>query len=228
MSWSNFTPPRVLGAMSPWSHHPLTRLRGPSSTARRPPLGSTTNGVLSRTAGHRPQGGDDVDPHPVRSGEAALRGHLRRRAVPRRRPTKHPNPGATNVRLVGVSRSFGVSRGECEACEKGHPARADHRPPRSLGRPGLHLRAPGLYLGPPGLYLGSPRPNLGPPGHARARPVRPGGPSSSDCLLQRRAVPSTAVRRSRRPRGARSTSRGGGTSARSPSTCARACRSRRG
>src|SRR5690606_34792241 len=157
----------------------------------------------------------DVGPHPVRPGEAAPRGHLRRRADPRRRSAKHPNPGTKNVQLVGVSRSFGVSRGECAACEKGHPrsrrssTTALLRPTRLhlpapglyLGaptspQPGLYLSPPGDYLSPPGLYLSAPRLYLGLPGRARARPVLPGGPSSNDGLLQRQAVPSTAVRRS--------------------------------
>ncbi len=185
MSWSNFTRRRVLGATDPSSHRPLTHLRRASSTARRPPLGGTTNGVLPRTAGRRPQGGDDLGPHPVRLGEAAPRGHLHRRADSHRRPAKHPNPGTTNVQLVGVSRSFGVSRGECAACEKGHPGRADHRPPRSLGHQGstsAHQGSTSPRQGSTSAHRGSSRP-------ARAREDPPG--ATGRALVERRSASAT-------------------------------------
>ena len=58
-------------------------------------------------------------------------------------------------------------------------------------------------------------------------PVHPGTTTPARSR-PRAGVGAGRLRRSRRPPAARTTSRAGGTSARSPSTCARACRSRRG
>ncbi len=189
-------------------------VHSPSSTVRRRP-----NGSFLRSATRRPQGGDGVGPHPVRPGEAAPRARVRGRAtLPGRRP-KHRNPDLTRAELVGVSRSLGVSRDDARRARK----------VTSVWLPCNH-GAPSAHPGSPSVYQAS---TSAAPGRARARPVRPGGPSQNRRpphrrAGQRRSAPFSAVRRSRRPSGARSTPRAGGTSARSPSTCARACRSPRG
>ena len=192
-------------------------VHSPSSTARRRP-----NGSFPRSATRRPQGGDGVGPHPVRPGEAASRARVRRRATLPGRCPKHRNPDMTRAELVGVSRSVGVSRDDARRARKVTSA----APPCNHGAP-RHTRVRPRSTRPLPRRLLDAR---GPARCDRAGPRRTAArlTDGQGSAVQRRSASFSAVRRSRRPSGARSTSRAGGTSARSPSTCARACRSPRG
>ncbi len=286
MSCLNFTPRSVVAAMDPWSQAPLTR----PSTPRRPPLRGVENRVVTRPARRRPQGGDDVGPHPVQARgrpRRPTRGHFGR-------PTRTPQSGHPNRRTrrrVAIRRRVAPSSDQPtdlrHTSPRTAPPAADENDPRDhattglprptryylplprydLARPGYDLARPGYDLaatvsrrtsgragaggvagrgGSGGRPRGTSgrmvdprprprRPARGPtPAEPRPRPYTRRAPSADPRTRRARprctpeTGPATRVRRSRRRPEARSTSRAGGTSAPSPSTCARASRSRRG
>ncbi len=195
---------------------PVARARGPLRTHRDRP---------SNARSKPPQSGQEAP-------RTRRRVASRRRVAPPPRQVRETSPRrAPHEPLLG--RSGARARVGPSAGTRPRSTRARRRTSGRAGAGGVAGRggsggsregraADGRPATPPAEARPRTRPTTT-PAHENARSRRrPPGADSG------RASGSGLLRRSRRPRAARTTSRAGGTSARSPSTCARACRSRRG
>lgn len=198
--------------------------RGASSTARRPPSTRTESARSRRRRGAVHRVGTGSIHSLCDAVEARRRGRHSpsdRRATRTRTAQSGHDRHRSSRRVVPLRRVAAKSRG----CEKDHPpGSAPSRAHHARRTPRTWLRSPDQ--GSTSAYQGSTSAGEATRGRTpERRPLKTGeGPPG----WSGRAFDAGRLRRSRRPPGARWTSRAGGTSARSPSTCARACRSRRG